>query len=72
MFNNGELEYFLTLLKLFGITIDRTNMTYQSGQINYVHTMLYGQALRGFDELASHNNGSTNGHLKHITEVWWN
>ena len=31
--------------------------------------MLYGEAIKEFDELEIHNSGTENDHLKHITEV---
>ena len=35
-------------------------------KINYLFTLLRGEALREFDKLASHNNGTTNAHLNSI------
>ena len=39
-----------------------------AGHINYLHTMLSGEALQTFYELYSQNNGTTNAHLKEIQE----
>ena len=39
-----------------------------SGHISYLHMMLHGNALREFNKLAIQNGGSTNNHLKIITE----
>ena len=51
MFDYGQLEEFISLLKNFNIVIDGTRATTPSGRINYLDTMLCGQALRKFDEL---------------------
>ena len=50
-FDDGQPEKFLSLLKNFKIAIDGTRTTTPSGRINYLRTMLRGQALREFDKL---------------------
>ena len=38
-------------------------------RINYVHTLLHGEALREFDELSSQNTGTKNAHPRSIQET---
>ena len=64
-FDDGKPEEFLALLK---IAVDGTGTTSPSGQMNYLHMMLYRQSQRDFYELTSQNNGTTNGQLEYITE----
>ena len=49
-------------------TIDRTGATTASGKMNYLSTVLRGEALLEFDELASQNAGTNHTHLKFIQE----
>ena len=51
MFNDGQPDEFLALLNNFKIEIDGTGTTSPPGRINYLLTMLCGQALREFDEI---------------------
>ena len=44
--------------------MDRTVTTTIAGLINHLHTMLHGEALRGFYELDSQNNRTIYAHLK--------
>ena len=67
-FEYGQPEDFLALLNNFRIVIDGTGTTSLSGQMNYLSTMLHVEDLREFDQSSSQNNGTTNAHLKHITE----
>ena len=55
-------------MKNFNTTIDRTGPTLAAGKINYLRTLLRGEALLEFEELASHNTGTNNSHLKFIQE----
>ena len=69
---NGQPEDFLRPMKNFNIAINGRGTKSDSGQINYIRTMLCtmlsGDALREFDVLYSQNNGTENDHLKHIME----
>ena len=67
-FNDGQPEEFLSLLINFNTTTDGTGSTTPSCHINYLHTILRGQALRELDELQSQYGGATNKHLKLIKE----
>ena len=67
-FDDGQPEEFLSLLRNFNIVIDGTGNTTPSGRINYLRTMLSGQALREFDKLQSQYRGATNNRLKLIQE----
>ena len=67
-FKYVQPEEFLTLLKNFIIAIDGTGTTSWPGRINYICTILCGEARIEFNELASQNSGTKNAHLKHITE----
>ena len=69
IFKDGHPEEFLTLLKNFIIAIDGTGTTSWPGRINYICTILCGEARIEFNELASQNSGMKNSHLKHSTEV---
>ena len=65
-FDDCQPEEFLSLLRNFKITTDGTGTTTTSVRINYLRTMLCGQALREFDELQIQYGVSTNNHLKLI------
>ena len=52
----------------FNTAIDGAGTTSVAGQINFLCTMLRGEALREFDELANQNSGTTRAHLKVIQE----
>ena len=67
-FEDRQPEEFLALLKNFMITIDGTGMMSASGLFNYLRKMLCVKSLREFDKLSGQNSGTTNFHLKHITE----
>ena len=67
-FENYQPEEFLGLLNNSRIEINGTGTTSVSGTIKYIRTMLHGESLREFDELASQNNGMASYHLKHITD----
>ena len=67
-FKNVQLEKFLALLKSFRIAVNGTWTTSVSGSIEYLRTVLHGEAIIYFDELASQNNGMANAYLKHIME----
>ena len=69
MFEDNQPDELLALLKNFKTAIDGTVMTSSLGQINCLCTILYGEAVRAFYELAIHNSGTKFSHLKHITEV---
>ena len=55
IFEHGQLEEFLQLMKNFKRAVDRTGTTVTAGKINYLRTLLRGEALRKFDALASQN-----------------
>ena len=55
IFEHGQLEEFLQLMKNFKRAVDRTGTTVTAGKINYLRTLLRGEALRKFDELARQN-----------------
>ena len=67
-FEDGQPEEFLALLNNFRTVIYGTGTMSPSGRINYLRTMLRWEALRELDELASHNNGTTNAYLDHVME----
>ena len=67
-FEDGQPEELLTLIKNFIITIYGTGIMPPSEIINYLRTILHGEALRKFDELTSQNNASINSQLNHIKE----
>ena len=69
IFGNGKPKEFLQLLKNFNKSIDGTGTTTVARRINFLCTLLCGEAIREFDNLVSHNNGTTNPHLKEIQEV---
>ena len=52
----------------FKWAVDRTGTTMDARTINNLRTLLTGEALREFDELASWNTGTNNSHLKFIQE----
>ena len=52
-FEDIQPEEFLVLLKNFSIPIDTTVSTSALEQINYICSILHGEYLRQFDELAS-------------------
>ena len=49
-FNDCQPEEFLSLLRNFKIVTDGTGTTSPSGQINYLCTMLRGQAFKEFEK----------------------
>ena len=67
-FKNGKPEEFLVLTNNFKSEIDGTGTTSAPGRINYLLTMLHGESLQEFDELASQINGTTNANLNFIKE----
>ena len=67
-FKDVQPEEFLVLLKNFRIAIYGTGTTSPLGKINYLHTMLSGEALREFNGLPSQNSGTENSNLNHIKE----
>ena len=69
MFDDGQPEELLSLLKNFKIATDGPRTTTPSGRINYLGTMLHVRALRIFDELQSQYGCLTNNYLKLIQEV---
>ena len=68
-FENEQPEDFLMLMNNFKTAIEGTGTISVAGRINYLHTMLRGEALKEFDKFVSQNNGTTNAHLNHIQEV---
>ena len=55
-------------MKNFKKEVDRTGDNLAAGNINYLRTILCGEALREFDELVIQNTGTSNAHLKFIQE----
>ena len=56
------------MMKNFKTAIDRTGTTTVTRTIKYIRTLLSGEALREYDELASKVLGKTNDHLNFIKE----
>ena len=67
-FEIGQPEEFLHLMNNFKRSVDRTGTTTAVGKINYVHTLLRGEALRYFDKLASQNAGTNSSRLNFVQE----
>ena len=67
-FENSQPEEFLALVNNFKTTVDVTGTMSAAGTINYIRTLLSGDTLHEFDELASQNTGTSNAHLKFIQE----
>ena len=55
-------------MKNFRIAVDGTGTTTAAGEIKYLRNILCGKSLQEFYELASHNSGTNNAHLKFIQE----
>ena len=68
IFEHGQLEEFLALVKNFNTAINGTGTTSAAGKINDISTILCGEQHREFDKLASQNNGTINAHLNFILE----
>ena len=68
IFEHGQPEEFLALMKNLKTAVDSTGTTSAAGKINYLRTLLRGGALRDFDKLEIHNNGTSNAHLKFTQE----
>ena len=64
LFENGQPEGILALMKNFKSEIDRTGNTSAAGKINYIRTLLYGEALQEFDKVLSQNTGTITARLK--------
>ena len=67
-FEHGQPEEFIQLIKNFKRAVYGTETTTAANKINYLHTLLSGEALRELDKLASQNAGTNNTHLKFIQE----
>ena len=67
-FENVKPEELLQFLKIPKKDIDRTGISAAAGGINFICTLLCGEALWEFDKMVIHNNDSTNTHLKEIQE----
>ena len=63
-FENDKPEEFLQMMKDFKTGIDGTGTTSAPGKIEFLRTMLCGEALREFDVIESQVVSTTNGHLK--------
>ena len=63
-FKNSQPEELLVLLENFKTTIDGTGTELVAKPINSICTLLHGEAIREFDEPASHNDGRTSTNLK--------
>ena len=68
MFDYGQPEEFLSLLRNFKIATDGAGTTTPSGIIDYLRTMLRGHVLREFGKLQSQYGDTTNNYLKLIHE----
>ena len=55
-------------MKNFNRAVDRTGTTTSVEKINYLCTILRGEALWEFDKLSSQNTGTNSTHLKFIQE----
>ena len=55
-------------MKNFKRYFERTGTTKAAEKISYIRTLVCGEALQEFDELASQNAGTDNSHLKFIQE----
>ena len=55
-------------MKNFKRSVDCTGNTMESGKINYLRTLLRGEALQYFDELSINNTGTKKTHLNFIQE----
>ena len=53
LFDHGDLEEFLLFVWNFNITLSATGTQELDTKIQYLHTLLYGEALRQFDLLSS-------------------
>ena len=67
-FENGKPEEFLQMTKDFKNATDGTGTTSATGRIQFLRTMLRGEALREFDVISSQVGITTNGNLKLIKE----
>ena len=68
MFEHGQPEEFLMLMKNLKNALDRTNTNLAARKIYYLLTLLCGESFWAFDELEIQNNGTSNEHLKFIQE----
>ena len=68
-FENVKLEAFLALTKNFKTAIDGAGTISAAGKINYLRTLLCGDALQEFDKLEIHNTVTKNKHLILIQEI---
>ena len=67
-FKHGQPEDLLQLMKNFKRAFDGTDTKTAAGKINYLCTLLRGEALQEFDKLSSKNAGTKRTHLKFIQE----
>ena len=67
-FENGQAEEFLALMKNFKTALDGKGTTSAAGKINYLRTILRGEALQEVDKTATQNTRENNEHLKFIQE----
>ena len=67
-FDYGKPEEFLAFLKSFNIASDGTGTTSPRIRIDYLHTMLRGQALRELNEVQIQYGGLTNNNIQIIHE----
>ena len=68
-FENGKPEELIQMMKDFNTATDRTGTTSDNGKIQFLRTMLRGEALREFDVITSQVGSTTNGYIKLIKEV---
>ena len=63
-FKNGKPEEFLQMTKEFKTDVDGTGTTFVTGKIQFLRTMLRGEALREFDVITGQVGSTNNTHLK--------
>ena len=66
LFDNGEPEEILFFIRNFQMNLKASGMLDASAKINYIHTLLRGEALRQLDTLYVEVGGINTTHLNHI------
>ena len=67
-FEYGQPEELLAIIKNLKIEIDGIGTTSPSVRINYMCTMIRGEALIEFEKLEVNKHSTANAHIKQITE----
>ena len=68
MFEHDQPEELLAIMKNFKRAVDGTETTPEALNINYLPTLLRGEAIQEFDKLEIQNTGTNNAHLNLIQE----